>query len=145
MMGAEARRGGDVPAARGRDLEVAALDPDHAGPWLGNRQIERSRDATMDSLRGSSVKIGTMQRRLAWPLCKDDTHKSKPGRDEEAGTMATNRGTSPRAPACAGEASASSADAFSMSMCHRTTADSSNSRSNWLNYAEVNMTSVMQS
>ena len=29
----------------------------------------------MDSLRGSSVKIGTIQRRLAWPLRKDDTHK----------------------------------------------------------------------
>ena len=33
--------------------------------------------AVMDSLRGSSVKIGTIQRRLAWPLRKDDTHKSK--------------------------------------------------------------------
>ena len=30
----------------------------------------------MDSLRGSSVKNGTIQRRLAWPLRKDDTHKS---------------------------------------------------------------------
>ena len=30
-----------------------------------------------DSLRGSSVKIGTMQRKLAWPLRKDDTHKSR--------------------------------------------------------------------
>jgi hypothetical protein len=29
------------------------------------------------SLRGSSVKIGTIQRRLAWPLRKDDTHKSR--------------------------------------------------------------------
>ena len=28
------------------------------------------------SLRGSSVKIGTIQRRLAWPPRKDDTHKS---------------------------------------------------------------------
>ena len=27
-----------------------------------------------DSLRGSSVNIGTIQRILAWPLCKDDTH-----------------------------------------------------------------------
>ena len=26
---------------------------------------------------GSSVKIGTIQRRLAWPLRKDDTHKSR--------------------------------------------------------------------
>ena len=31
----------------------------------------------MDSLRGSSVNIGTIQRRLAWPLRKDDTHKSR--------------------------------------------------------------------
>ena len=29
----------------------------------------------LDSLRGSSVKIGTIQRRLAWP--QDDTHKSR--------------------------------------------------------------------
>ena len=33
--------------------------------------------ATLDSFRGSSVKIGTIQRRLAWPLRKDDTHKSR--------------------------------------------------------------------
>ena len=31
----------------------------------------------MDSLRGSSVKIGTIQRRFAWPLRKDDTHTSR--------------------------------------------------------------------
>ena len=31
----------------------------------------------LDSLRGSSVKFGTIQRRLAWPLRKDDTHKSR--------------------------------------------------------------------
>ena len=33
--------------------------------------------AWLDSLRRSSVKIGTMQRILAWPLRKDDTHKSR--------------------------------------------------------------------
>ena len=33
--------------------------------------------AKSDSLRGSSDKIGTIQRRLAWPLRKDDTHKSR--------------------------------------------------------------------
>ena len=32
---------------------------------------------SVDSLRGSSVKIGTIQKRLAWPLRKDDTHKSR--------------------------------------------------------------------
>ena len=31
----------------------------------------------LDSFRGTSVKIGTIQRRLAWPLRKDDTHKSR--------------------------------------------------------------------
>ena len=33
--------------------------------------------SSADSLRGSSDKIGTIQRRLAWPLRKDDTHKSR--------------------------------------------------------------------
>ncbi|PTQ44506.1 hypothetical protein MARPO_0020s0143 [Marchantia polymorpha] len=28
---------------------------------------------------GTSEKIGTIQRRLAWPLRKDDTHKSRNG------------------------------------------------------------------
>jgi len=37
----------------------------------------RPRRASVDSLRRSSVKIGTIQRRLAWPLRKDDTHKSR--------------------------------------------------------------------
>merc|ERR1712167_127233 len=31
----------------------------------------------MGELSGASVKIGTIQRRLAWPLRKDDTHKSR--------------------------------------------------------------------
>ena len=31
----------------------------------------------LDSLRGSSVRIGTILRRLAWPLRKDDKHKSR--------------------------------------------------------------------
>ena len=39
----------------------------------------RAQQNSMDSLRGSSVKIGTIQRRLAWPLRKDDTHKSRSG------------------------------------------------------------------
>jgi hypothetical protein len=36
-----------------------------------------TKNMCLDSLRGSSVKIGTIQRRLAWPLRKDDTHKSR--------------------------------------------------------------------
>jgi len=31
----------------------------------------------VDSFWGSSVKIGTIQRRIAWPLRKDDMHKSR--------------------------------------------------------------------
>ena len=31
-----------------------------------------------EPLRGSSVKIGTIQRRLAWPLRKDDAHNPRP-------------------------------------------------------------------
>ena len=38
-----------------------------------------ARNVLLDSLRGSSVKIGTIQRRLAWPLRKDDTHKLRSG------------------------------------------------------------------
>ena len=38
---------------------------------------QQKREKQMDSLRGSSVKIGTIQRRLAWPLRKDATHKSR--------------------------------------------------------------------
>jgi len=33
--------------------------------------------SSLDSLRGSSVNIGAIQRRLAWPLRKDDTHNSR--------------------------------------------------------------------
>ena len=32
---------------------------------------------SLEPLRRSSAKIGTIQRRLAWPLRKDDTHKSR--------------------------------------------------------------------
>ena len=48
--------------------------------WIGRtcRGFHRisSKKRHLDSLRGSSDKIGTIQRRLAWPLRKDDTHKS---------------------------------------------------------------------
>ena len=39
-------------------------------PGLGNKH-------SLDSLRGSSVKIGRIQIRLAWPLRKDDTRKPR--------------------------------------------------------------------
>ena len=40
------------------------------------RHWRQCRSILLDPLRRSSVKIGTIQRRLAWPLRKDDTHKS---------------------------------------------------------------------
>ena len=43
----------------------------------GLRRLPVALPLPLDSLRGSSVKIGTIQRRLAWPLRKDDTHKSR--------------------------------------------------------------------
>ena len=46
----------------------------------GGGSIERGLEASVsctDSLRGSSANIGAMQRRLAWPLRKDDAHKSR--------------------------------------------------------------------
>ena len=47
-------------------------------PPLRNHPLRKSQNHTVeDSLRGSSVKIGTMQRILAWPLRKDDTHTSR--------------------------------------------------------------------
>uniref|UniRef100_M1A1R1 Uncharacterized protein n=1 Tax=Solanum tuberosum TaxID=4113 RepID=M1A1R1_SOLTU len=36
---------------------------------------------------GTSDKIGTIQRRLAWPLRKDDTHKSRNGPNFFAGIL----------------------------------------------------------
>ena len=53
---------------RGRD------DPARLKQERSDSRVEL---ADLDSLRGSSVKIGTIQRRLAWPLRKDDTHKSR--------------------------------------------------------------------
>ena len=35
------------------------------------------RQVDLDALWGSSVEVGTTQRRLAWPLRKDDTHTSR--------------------------------------------------------------------
>ena len=48
----------------------------HVSLSLGKHKWSKQQ-TTKDSLRGSSVKIGTVQRRLAWPLRKDHTHKSR--------------------------------------------------------------------
>ena len=55
-------------------------DPVHSTRYGRRRQVilrKMHEPLQLDSLRGSSVKIGTIQRRLAWPLRKDDTHKSR--------------------------------------------------------------------
>jgi hypothetical protein len=39
--------------------------------------VSKSSPQLTEPLRRSSDKIGTIQRRLAWPLRKDDTHKSR--------------------------------------------------------------------
>ncbi|KAK1260482.1 hypothetical protein QJS04_geneDACA019443 [Acorus gramineus] len=45
-----------------------------------NRNSWFIKRATTDLVSfGTSDKIGTIQRRLAWPLRKDDTHKSRNG------------------------------------------------------------------
>ena len=51
--------------------QTAARGPKGNAPAAD--RVQRS----ADSLRGISGKIGTIQRRLAWPLRKDDTHKSR--------------------------------------------------------------------
>ena len=65
-------RGGLVTCRHGRAAQcVNAIrqQPQHV------EQHDRN-TVNMDSLRGSSVTIGTMQRKFAWPLRKDDTLKS---------------------------------------------------------------------
>jgi len=64
--------------ASGKEHFALPLAKDRArcGRSSNVRRVEK-RGPWEDSLRGSSVKIGTIQRRLAWPLRKDDTHKSR--------------------------------------------------------------------
>merc|ERR1712187_805202 len=61
---------------QGRDGEGEAGTEDCEGlPGEGHQGQHLSR--CLDPLRGSWVEFGTVQRRLAWPLCKDDTRKSR--------------------------------------------------------------------
>ena len=70
---AKARRPQDNTLLRDPGGVAAALR--NASMWTRRRLF---RDTKLsDSLRRSSVKIGTVQRRLAWPLRKDDAHKSR--------------------------------------------------------------------
>ena len=43
----------------------------------GHGQLVGASASSVDSLRRSSAKIGTIQKRLAWPLRKDDTRNSR--------------------------------------------------------------------
>ena len=63
--------------AEGRQLDPGQVYFVSCGRGVPCNLLFGSGDCTPDSLRGSSVKIGTIQRRLAWPLRKDDTHKSR--------------------------------------------------------------------
>ena len=65
---------GCLPPPGRRPCRAEAVPPQGRGLRFGS---EPDGMQLSDSLRGSSVKIGTIQRRLAWPLRKDDTHKSR--------------------------------------------------------------------
>jgi len=58
---------------------VAIVVRRFASEWraVGVDSVGRQMFIALDSLRGSSIKIGTILRRLAWPLRKDDTHTSR--------------------------------------------------------------------
>ena len=62
-----------VPFASARPVQGREQQSNNCARVRDNRLAR----CISDSLRGSSVKIGTIQRRLAWPLRKDDTHKSR--------------------------------------------------------------------
>ena len=49
----------------------------HVALYSGRGRIHTHIYIYIYILRGSSVKLGTIQRRLAWPLRKDDTRKSR--------------------------------------------------------------------
>ena len=63
--------------ARGRGTVLLTGVGKRADPPICVRILHPGPLLTLDFFRGSSVKIGTIQRRLAWPLRKDDTHKSR--------------------------------------------------------------------
>ena len=64
-----------LPSAGGKEGLFAWLPG--GGELAEAAACDQQQTLCLDSLRGSSVKIGTIQRRLAWPLRKDDTHKSR--------------------------------------------------------------------
>ena len=87
----------DVPSWGCSATLLAKNQPDYESrvivsceaPWVGERPLRkrktwlesniRNSQVVVDALRGSSVKLGTIQRILAWPLRKDDKHTSRSG------------------------------------------------------------------
>ena len=73
-----ARARGSIPRSGAHFAVARKEDSNHL---VANKPFtltpNKSKIITLDPLWGASEKIGTIQRRLAWPLRKDDTHKSR--------------------------------------------------------------------
>ena len=65
--------GGDLLILESNEEKNRERERD-AHTYIIHIYTKQGRLLSVDSLWGSSVKLGTMQRRLAWPLRKDDTH-----------------------------------------------------------------------
>ena len=78
----ERSKQGDINS-QGRTKEASrgiSIVKGHPCHWCcagGSRVSTCFAHCPVDSLWGSSDKIGMIQRRLAWPLRKDDTHRSR--------------------------------------------------------------------
>ena len=76
--------------------EVPEIPRPEVGKGRVRRHIVGSLAGERDSLRGSSVKLGMSQERLAWHPRKDDTHKSRSANGSLAGeSVRTELGTLP--------------------------------------------------
>ena len=77
----EARRDKAIGAGRIRKgtsgVNTNGVTANRARLCLSVLQHRNKNPRSLDSLRGSSVKLGKIRRRLAWPLRKDDTHTSR--------------------------------------------------------------------
>ena len=77
----------NIPKLPPTRLSICTLTPTHLYPYCCSSYLDASLHPSSspihmhkletDSLRGSSVKIGTVQRILAWPLRKDDVHRPR--------------------------------------------------------------------
>jgi hypothetical protein len=67
---------GKIDGGRGVDVPISSHIPNVKDRY---RCLNRKLTTLFVVSSETSDKIGTMQRRLAWPLHKDDTHKSRNG------------------------------------------------------------------